>query len=114
MSGVPDSVRAWLAKGERGSSSETIVGRMLGLPITQYEDAPHDPDDLRRCALLCEACPEVRAYLPQMATVSPTWRRLVAQWDELVALMYREIDENGGRCPETYRRMLIARGEKAR
>ena len=105
---ILDSVREWLQHGERGTSSETIAGHFLGVPLTQYESEPVDPDDLRRCALMLERCPEVKAWLPAMAAVSPGWRRLIEQWDELVALLWREAEANRGQCPETYRRM--ARG----
>jgi hypothetical protein len=105
---VPESVRTWLASGERGSSSETIVGRFLGLGITQYECEPSDPDDLRRCALMLAACPEVKAWLPKMASVSPAWKRLIDQWDELVALMWAEALKNGNQCPKTFKRMQRA------
>lgn len=105
---APASVQTWLVRGERGTSSETIVGRFLGVRLAQLESEPLDPDDLRRCALMLDECPEVEAWFPAMASVSPVWGRLVEQWDELVALLWHEARTNDGQCPETYRRMQAA------
>lgn len=103
----------WLAQGERGISSETIVSRLTGIPLNQFSthNYPHDPDDFRRCELLLRAVPLARLHLPAMEDVSPQWARLVGAWDELVALMESEVPDvfttryPRGSAPKTYRRM---------
>ncbi len=102
-------ILAWLRAGERGASSEALVSRAIGIPITQRPLAhayPLDPDDLRRCADLLDACPEVRPFVDKMP--GPVWRRLAKQWDALVALMRREASEKKGKCSQTYRKMKRA------
>lgn len=110
---LTDNIRAWLAHGERGLSSETIVGRLCGLPLTQYESAPLDLDDLRRCVRLLDACPELRPLLPRMTSVSPEWERLVARWDQLEATFRKELAA-GNACPKTYRMFRAALSGKVR
>lgn len=89
---IPQSVLDWLAKGERGTSSETIVAFLWKLPITGRWGMTHplDPSDLRRCLLLLQASPETRARLPEMNAVSPEWRGLVERWDELERMFLEE------------------------
>jgi hypothetical protein len=89
---LPESVARWIASGERGISSETIVAHLYGLPITGRwgYSHPHDPSDLRRCLLLLMASPETVARFQEMASVSPEWRRLVAHWSEIERLFREE------------------------
>lgn len=59
----------WLARGERGISSETIVSRLSGIPVGTYRwssNYPHDPADFRRCELLLRWVPVARIGLPAM------------------------------------------------
>jgi len=88
------NVLAWLARGERGLSSETIAFRAIG-ERARWESEPFDSDDFRRCLLLMERAPEVRAELPRIAELSPIWAKLVAHWDELTKLAYQEAKELG-------------------
>lgn len=96
----------WLARGERGLSSESIVEAVTGERIGQYErgvNHPHDPGDLRRCILLIEHVPLVGlVFKDAMRGKSPEWKALVAAWDDLVALFQEEQAENTGRAPRTY------------
>lgn len=116
---IPDDVAAWIATGERGLSSEAIVGHLTGLRLNQRQrevSVPYDPDDLRRCVLMLEACPSVRAHFDEMRTASPTWARLVDAWPELIATLDREVPGWRGRAPgiatETYAMMQrLLRGE---
>lgn len=110
--GLSDGLIRWLAIGERGSSSNAIVQRLAGIPAVA-DDAdqaahPCDPDDLRRCRLLLEQCPELHGEFPRMVSVSDAWKRLVMEWDTLCALMDAEAPdwrEKGGRAAGTYNRM---------
>lgn len=92
---LPESVARWIASGERGTSSETIVAHLYGLPITGRwgYSHPHDPDDLRRCMLLLQASPETFARFQEMRSVSPEWRRLVDCWNDLDRLFREEVGD---------------------
>jgi hypothetical protein len=106
--GAAADVRAWLAKGERGTSSETIVAYLTGLPLMDRSGGshPHDGDDLRRCALLLEAAPSlVPAFQARMASCSKQWAALMPAWDELTALLKRELAREPGTFGRTYERM---------
>jgi hypothetical protein len=104
----------WLASGERGISSNTIVQHLTGLKTMRdgYMSHPYDPDDLSRCRKLLEAVPLLKLMLPGMATCSPEWAALVARWDELCSLMDEEAprwNEGIGSAPKTYELMASLR-----
>lgn len=44
---------------------------------------PMDADDFRRCCLLLQRVPSLRAELSKVAATSPRWERLVAHWQTL-------------------------------
>lgn len=103
----------WLARGERGISSEAIVTHCLGVDCTKrhvwWSNHPLDPADLRRCLLLLDTVPEARAELHRIASVSRAWRSLYENWDELESLLREEIGEDlpfrNWSAPRTYSRM---------
>lgn len=112
----------WLASGERGVSSEAIVSHLTGEPVGRYrigDDYPFDPSDFRRCEVLLRHVPLARLTFPAMASRSPIWAALVAEWDELVALMESEspgvfgTSDPRGSAPKTYARMKEIRGVSA-
>lgn len=103
----PEAVR-WLAKGERGVSSNTLFTHLTGVDATTgHVSHPHDPADFRRCRLLLERCPELQPRLERIRKVSRVWNALVENWNALCLLMdteaprWREPD-NGQRASETY------------
>ncbi len=109
---LSEEVIRWLAIGEQGRSSLSMAQRLLGIavPGSSLNDIhhPHDTDDLRRCRLLLEQCPELQPHLVKMAGASEVWARLVGEWDALCALMDEESPEwrtGGGRASRTYERM---------
>ena len=107
----------WLASGERGSSSNTMFTHltgfdaecMRGLPAPFWKNQhPSDPDDLSRCRLLLEDCPELAADLDKMKTCSDVWKSLVENWNELCLMMDKEAPnwrQGYGEAPETFRMM---------
>lgn len=98
-----DALTVWLLNGERGLSGNAMVGHITG--VGGATNHPLDPDDLRRCRLLVEQVPVIRAFLPRMATCSPVWARIVAHWDELCSLMDAEAPDwrkGRGSAPQTY------------
>lgn len=102
----PLALVRWLAGGERGMSSDTIVQHLTGLPALAGADPcePSDPGDLKRCRALLELVPELVEHFPRMREVSPEWARLCDHWDALCSLMDEEAPnwrdgQNG--CPRT-------------
>lgn len=100
----------WLGSGERGLSSETLFTATTGVDVLRGNgySYPHDPADLRRCRLLLEQVPEVRADFAKVAHVHPVWEALVASWDELCSCMDQETPEwrsRAGHAKQTYKLM---------
>ena len=85
----------WLAHGERGISSETIFSVLTGIDVLRgwRKSHPYDPDDLRRCRILLEKCPELQKDFHKMSKVSNTWEILVKNWDAICKTMDEE-------CPD--------------
>ena len=112
---IPQSIVNWLAAGERGLSSESIVEYLYGLPTLEghwRRSAPHhplDPADLRRCLLLLAESPETAAQFPRMREATPEWERLVDAWDGLERQFLAEIGDLRGTAhwsaPLTYAAM---------
>lgn len=95
MSLTIEAFRGWLATGERGLSSESIVEHLTGFPLkgriwASRIDHPLDPSDFRRCERLLREVPLARLAFGEMRTASAAWARLVDAWDELVALSEEE------------------------
>ncbi|MFF4026938.1 hypothetical protein ACFYY5_29220 [Nocardia elegans] len=102
--------QSWLNWGERGLSSEAIVGKLSGAPIGHIGNHPFDPGDFRRCELLLREVPEAREHMHLLAAECPVWAALIGAWDELVTLAESEAPgvfsgRRGGRAPKTYARM---------
>lgn len=107
------AVLDWLANGETGISSKTIAFTVLGI---QYDNPfrschPWDPADLRRCVDLLKRIPELRRHLDKVRGVSSVWNDLIERWDELEALLEREM-VFGNRAPETYALMQEIIGDR--
>lgn len=108
---LSDNARVWLATGERCPASETIFTYCTGTDALsdQGEGYPATLDDLRRCRLLLDSCPELRSCLPRVAHLSRTWAELVSFWDDLCMIHDLEDPEwrtAAGKAPKT-RKMLI-------
>lgn len=104
----------WLANGERGISSDTIVQHLTGIKTLGNwgKDIPYDPADLRRCRLLLERVPALRERFPAMASCSAAWERFVERWDELCALFDAECPDwrdGKGEAQQTYELMTRLR-----
>lgn len=111
-----DDLVIWLAGGERGTSSNTIVEHLTGLPaLGRGWDRsgpchPHDPDDLRRCLLLLEAVPAFKSRFYEMQDASKEWNAITVHLKELTRLLTEEVPKwKGyramGAAPKTYARM---------
>lgn len=112
---IPQTVLDWLAAGERGLSSESIVEYLHGFPVLEghwRRGAPHyplDPSDLRRCLLLLADSPETAARFSRMRAASPEWAQLVDAWADLERQFLTEIGDlrtpESGSAPLTYAAM---------
>ena len=100
----------WVINGERGLSSMAMVAHITGYGGDHSH--PLDTDDLRRCRLLVEAVPLIRYNLHKMTDCSSTWARIIANWDELCALMDSEAPnwrQASGSAPQTYALLQLCR-----
>lgn len=86
---ILDRIRWWLDRGERGTSSDTIHSAFCGGWL-RHADAPHDPDDFRRCKLLLDLLPEWRADLAKVVIAYPWLAPMIAQWGEIERLYAAE------------------------
>jgi len=102
---------AWLASGERGTSSNTIFTHLSGVNAMDKWGGRHpgDPADFRRCRLLLNQVPEFQARIGELRKISPVWDRLVSNWADLCDTMDQEFPawrEGGyGSCPKTFKLM---------
>lgn len=88
---------AWLERGERGSSSETLCHRFFGLPADSAHNHPHDADDFRRCVLFLEATATSHRIV-EAASISEPWAKLTARWDELCSLLADDLSSGQNAC----------------
>ncbi len=116
--GISDAAARWLSIGERGSSSNAIFTHLTGKNACEVggkKDHPCDPADVRRCWLLLEDVPELKASFQRMAEVSPAWSGLVRDWDQIISTMAEEIGDirkpkRGASAPRTYKLIKNAIG----
>jgi len=81
---------------QMGLSAQAIAGN--------GRDHPWDPSDLLRCVRYCESrAITTDALRNRMAGRSIEWDRLLPEWDNLTALLRREMDERADHsAPLTY------------
>lgn len=89
---MKEQILQWMCTGETGLSSETMAMCAVGMiNPRRFPDHPHDPDDFRRCVLLARQVPEIREHFPKIALLTPTWGRLIDNWDRIEALLIHEV-----------------------
>lgn len=113
MSDLAMKVLQWQSEGHVGISSATMASIALRMKKNFYHsrfDAPSDPSDLRRCMNLVKKIPEIREHFSVIAEVCPQFSPIIEHWDELIAMLRREM-ALGDRAPETYARMKQLFGE---
>ena len=94
-------VAEWLANGiDVGMSSECIAFTLAFDIVPPRKSYPNDVSDFRRCFILLNKIPELRAHFHKMAEVSPIWKNLAEHWSELETFFKEE--QGRGRCPKTY------------
>lgn len=80
----------WLANGETGMSSKTMVGCFMN--YTNYPiNHPYDPSDFGRCYKLLQVIPEWKSnlYMRKLKKLSIPWKNLYQNWEKLTE-MYEE------------------------
>lgn len=101
---MKDKVLEWFAHGETGTSSKAMACAVCDIePREGWQNHPRDPDDLKRCVFFLDEVPEARQHLHKVAKLSSRWSILIQHWDELEAMLRKELP--AGRAPLTYRRM---------
>ena len=108
---LPAGLLEWLASGERGMSSNTMVTHLAGISAGAASSHPYDPADLRRCMLLLDRVPELKWRMQRMRTVSKEWNALMDVWDDITTSFLTEAPDNWRdprahwRAPRTYKLM---------
>lgn len=111
--GTAETLR-WLAEGETGSSSLAMAHHLMGIPseVDDPQAHPRDIADLGRCLAFIDAVPQAAGKIATMATVSPVWSELAADWDGLTVLFKGE--RAAGLAQRQTKDMLQAALERAR
>lgn len=99
-------VSEWFIGPNTGMSSKSIAAHMCGADVAKYLDyPPADPADLGRCLMLLEKFPEWKPRMPEMASVSKSWARVIPHWDEAAKMMADEVGidwSKGKKAEKTY------------
>jgi hypothetical protein len=108
----------WISTGERCAAAETLFTYCAGVDVLSDwgEGYPTTVDDLRRCRLLLEQCPELRPRMRRLGYISKHWAELVSFWDDLCAIHSFEDPtwrEKAGRAKNTQRMLeeILARAK---
>lgn len=99
-------VLAWLESGDVGRSSKFLAFSFLGMKADYGH--PLDPSDINRCFQLMKKIPEIKSFLPEMASKSKEWRILVDNWSKIEELFIQEVGDNwskGSVANKTYEMM---------
>lgn len=97
----------WLAGGDTGLSSESIMYAAFGVMPKHGYRPPSDPADLGRCLRLLRQFPEWPAerWQKPLAKSSFVWRAMINHWEDLKSSMENEVGldwEKGDKAPKTY------------
>lgn len=96
----------WFIGDDTGLSSKSIAAHMCGVDVGKYIDyPPADPADLGRCLRLLELFPEWKQRMPEMASVSKNWAKVIPHWNAAAAMMEEEVGvylTKGRSAPKTY------------
>lgn len=99
-------VMDWLAFGERGISSETMLAHFEGLPPKLFSRSapchPLDNSDFRRCVQLLNAVPRYRERLDELRTLGGPWPGLVDNWQRFEGLLQRQLEGDKAAGRELY------------
>ena len=106
--GMQNRILDWLANGETGASSETMVFTVLDKPRRWGVSYPLDPADFNRCLKLVKRVPEIKQHFDKISLLCKEWMIVISNWDLLEKTFIDEVGwdwENGHRAPKTYELM---------
>ncbi len=100
-----ENVAWWIANGEHGISSCTMVYYISEIMVQPRRTdgsspsfgSPSDADDFRRCHELLQAVPQYKTQLHKVKGYGKPWPALVDNWDKLTEMFesqkYKEMSE---------------------
>ena len=85
---LSQSAVIWLDKGERCPSSETMFTYLTGVDALEDKEPAHPTtlEEIRRCRLLLDGCPDIAMRLTLMCNVSREWAALSAFWSDICVM----------------------------
>lgn len=86
-----EQVLKWFATGNVGMSSKAMACAAIGFKTQDAFFTPSDVDDLSRCIHLVHMAPLVRGEFHKIAAISPTWKRIIDNWDALESKFMEEV-----------------------
>ncbi|WP_124829234.1 MULTISPECIES: hypothetical protein [unclassified Burkholderia] len=102
----------WYIAGDTGVSSESMVAVVARAKSLAHElDAPYDPADFGRCYRLVKAVPEIRGRFSDIAAAIPTFKGILDNWNQLVAIYERDLPT--GKSTELHQRIRQLRGDRS-
>jgi hypothetical protein len=75
----------WLASGDCGISSKTMLYAITGIP-TDRHDHPHDISDVGRCVRMLRKLPFLRPKIEAVTEKFPHWMPFIDCWQHLERL----------------------------
>lgn len=94
----------WFVNGDTGLSSGTLALWLSEGKRANRVSHPLDTADFKRCVLLLESVPGLRANLHTLPQLSKEWAALYDNWRVLEETLHKEMD-GGVSARETYRLM---------
>lgn len=86
---ISDKIVDWFLSDDVGLSSKAMVSVAVGK--VSGTNAPMDLGDLNRCMKLLRDVPEVRHHFKHIASLSPKWKKLIDNWNDLETLFHEEV-----------------------
>jgi hypothetical protein len=85
----------WLAAGRSIQCTRAIVYWLLFGIKYGPDNHPTNAAEFQSCLELLDHIPELRGYLFRMAKLSPTWKRLMDEWESIEQTFRHEISSVG-------------------
>lgn len=72
----------WLAGGDTGISSKTMLEAITGIPTDRF-DIPYDIADIGRCVRMLRQFPDLRPQIEKVMIKHKEWMPFIDCWKEL-------------------------------
>lgn len=98
----------WLATGNTGISSKTMLFTHFGVEGDYTCHAPSDPSDFNRCLLMLEMVPEVEQSFDKIAKINSEWAAIIKHFQDIKTCFLAEVGRdwcNARSAPKTYKLM---------